>query len=100
MAGAPKPISNILAELLARRGYARVQAAGLSQQAWSEAAGETLAAQTRPGKVSRGVLEVFVTNSMLAQELGFAKKKLLARLQQLQPDEKIRDLRFRVGPLD
>ena len=100
MAGAPKPISNILAELLARRGYARVQAAGLSQQAWNEAAGEQLAAATRPGKVSRGVLEVFVTNSMLAQELGFAKKKLLARLQQLQPDEKIRDLRFRVGPLD
>ncbi len=70
------------------------------QQAWKEAAGEQLASQTRPGKVSRGVLEVYVSNSILAQELGFAKKKLLARLQQLQPDEKIRDLRFRVGPLD
>ena len=62
--------------------------------------GRAVGLETRPGKVSRGILEVFVTNSMLAQELGFAKKKLLARLQQLQPDEKIRDLRFRVGPLD
>lgn len=100
MPGPPKPIKNILAELLARRGYARVQSAGLSAEAWSQAAGEQLAALSRPGQLRRGVLEVLVKSSTLVQELGFRKQELLARLGELLPDENIRDLRFRVGPLE
>jgi hypothetical protein len=49
--------------------------------------------------VRRGVLEVLVGNSTLAQELGFQKKSLVKRLAELLPEEKIRDLKFRVGPL-
>ena len=100
MAGPPKPIGNILAELLARRGYARVQSAGLSSEAWRSAVGEQIAALSRPGQVRRGTLDVSVTSSTLVQELGFQKQQLLKRLQELLPDEKIRDLRFRVGPID
>ena len=48
----------------------------------------------------RGVLEVWVQNSTLVQELSFEKTRLLKTLAQLVPDEKIRDLKFRVGPID
>ncbi len=97
---APKPIGNILSQLLARRGYAREQAAGLSAEAWQQAAGAELARQSRPGQVRRGVLEVRVATSTLVQELGFQKQQLLQRLGELLPDEKIRDLKFRVGSIE
>jgi len=96
----PKPIGNILAELLARRGYARVQAGGLSAAAWQAAAGELVSAYTRAGQVRRGVLEVFVSNSTLMQEMSFQKAALLKKLAELAPDENIRDLKFRVGPIE
>lgn len=95
----PKPIADVLAELLARRGYARVQSAAVCADAWRAAAGEMLAPFTRAGAVRRGVLEVIVGNSALVQEMSFEKKRLIERLAELLPDEKIRDLKFRVGPL-
>ena len=96
----PKPIGNILAELLARRGYGRLQAAESSAAAWQQAAGAALGAKSRAGQVRRGVLEVWVENSTLVQELSFEKSRLLKALTQLMPDEKICDLKFRVGPID
>ena len=61
--------------------------------------GERRAASTRATGVRRGVLEVVVTSSTLLQEINFEKQKLIRRLAELLPDEKIRDLKFRVGPL-
>jgi predicted nucleic acid-binding Zn ribbon protein len=95
----PQPIGEVLAELLARRGYGRVRAAGAIVEAWRKAAGERLAASTRATVVRRGVLEVLVSNSTLVQEINFDKQNLIRRLAELAPEEKIRDLRFRVGPL-
>ena len=98
-AGQPQRISDILSQLMARRGYARVQSGGNCVEAWRQAAGETLAAKTRATQVRRGVLEVLVGNSTLVQEIGFQKAALLKRLAELVPDEKIKDLKLRVGPL-
>ena len=95
----PKAIGNVLAELLARRGYARVQAGATCAAAWATAAGEQFAAGSRAGAVRRGVLEVLVSNSTLIQELSFEKPHLLGKLAELVPEEKIRDLKFRVGPI-
>ena len=96
----PKAIGNILSELLARRGYARVQSGGACADAWNQAAGETIGANSRAGQVRRGVLDVLVANSTLIQELSFEKTRLLAKLAELVPDEQIRDLKFRVGIID
>jgi predicted nucleic acid-binding Zn ribbon protein len=98
--GTPQPIANVLAQLLARRGYARQSAAASCEAAWREAVGQALARVTRPGNIRRGVLEVFVANSTLVQELAFQKTQLLDRLRQSLPDESIRDLRLRVGPIE
>ena len=99
MAGSPQPIGAILAELMARRGFARVRAAAAYDDAWREAAGELIASHTRVGSLKRGRLEVIVASSALIQELGFQKAALVGKLQKLLPDEGIRELRFRAGSL-
>jgi predicted nucleic acid-binding Zn ribbon protein len=95
----PQKIGDVVAGLLARRGYARVQSFSTCEAAWKEAAGK-LAEHSRPGNNKRGVLEVIVRNSAALQELTFQKKKLLKLLQEKLPEEKLTDLRFRVGSIE
>jgi predicted nucleic acid-binding Zn ribbon protein len=97
MARGPQAIGNILSELMARRGFARVQSGAAYEAAWREAAGTLVAEYTRVGALRRGKLEVVVANSTLMQELLFQKSDLLKNLTQLLPDEGIQDLRFRLG---
>ena len=98
MAG-PAKLGDLLAELILRRGYARQQNQSSCEVAWKAVVGEALVRYTRPGQIKRGVLEVTVANSALVQELTFQKQKLVEQLCLQLPDSKIRDLRFRVGPL-
>jgi predicted nucleic acid-binding Zn ribbon protein len=93
----PQTIGNILSELMARRGFARVQSAEALETAWRQAAGPLAAQYTRVGAMHRGALEIIVANSTLVQELGYQKIEILAALQQLLPDEGIKCLRFRAG---
>ena len=97
--GNPKRIGDVLAELMARRGYARVRSGGACGDAWREAAGQSVAACSRATLVRRGVLEVWVSHSTMVQEIGYQKQALLKRLAELLPDENIRDLKLRVGPV-
>jgi predicted nucleic acid-binding Zn ribbon protein len=96
----PEPIGNILAELMARRGFARVQSTAALEAAWRQAAGELIGRHTRVGPIRRGKLEIIVSHSTLIQELTFQKAALLKTLTALLPDEPIKDLRFRVGVID
>jgi len=98
--GGPKRMAEVVNELMSRRGYAQVQSSAACADAWRAAAGSALAAHTVAGNVRRGVLEVFVRNSAVVQELTFRKKQLIAELTRLGPEFKVRDLRFRVGPVD
>lgn len=93
----PQAIGDVLSQLMARRGYARLQAQGVLAEAWSTAAGPQLAAVTRAGRIWQGVLEVTATSSVAVQELSFRRVALLARLGELLPEHAIRELRFRVG---
>ncbi len=100
MARRPKQIGDVLSELMARRGFARVESAKNYDAAWGEAAGPLLATYTRVGTLRRGTLEIMVANSTVIQELGFQKQTLLETLGRLLPDEGIKDLRFRTGPIE
>jgi predicted nucleic acid-binding Zn ribbon protein len=93
-------MGDVLNVLLARRGYAQVQAAAACARAWEAAAGAEFARRTRAGQVRRGVLEVMVSSSTVLQELSFRKKELIRRLGELAPAHQIRDLRFRVGEVE
>ena len=97
--GKPHRIGDVLAELLARQGYAREQSCQRYVDAWRDAAGEMLAACSRATQVRRGVLEVLVNSSTMIQEIAFQKTALLQRLAAALPEENIRDLRLRIGPV-
>jgi predicted nucleic acid-binding Zn ribbon protein len=97
--GQPQRIGEILSELMARRGYARVQSGDACADAWRAAAGQETARHSRATQARRGVLDVLVSNSTMAQEIGFRKADLINRLAELLPDENIRDLKLRVGPI-
>jgi len=96
----PEKIGEILARLVAQRGYARVTVDTNLADVWKSAAGEMIAQYTRAGGIRRGALEILVANSTLVQELGYQKQALLEKLGRLLPDEKIKDLRFKVGRID
>ena len=93
----PQPIGDILAELMARKGFAGLQSAEAFEGAWKEAAGALVAEYTRVGALRRGKLEVVVANSTLLQELTYQKPALLEALNRLLPDQQVKDVRFRVG---
>ena len=96
----PERSANVLSELMARRGVARLQSGAACVAAWAEAAGPLAAKYSRAGQLRGGTLEVVVTNSALIQEFTFQKAALVETLARLLPDEKIKNLRFRLGAID
>ena len=98
-ASRPKRVADVVSQVIARRGYARVRSGDALLAAWQQAAGEVPARQSRAARVQRGTLEVIVVNSTLMQELTFSYATLLAEMQRLLPDEQIRKLRFKIGSL-
>ena len=94
----PKAVSEILAELFAAKGLARLGAARALEDAWNAAVGEPRCRQTKLGEVRRGVLNVTVAHSALLEELAaFEKPRLLKALRENVPDLSVLDIRFRVG---
>ena len=96
----PQKAADIVAQLMARRGYGKLQTSAVTAEAWKAAAGKKFATQTRPGELKRGKLEILVRNSAVLQELTFLKKKILKKLLAAMPDAKISDLKFRVGSIE
>ena len=94
-----QPVGNIVAEVIALRGIGRPRASDARVRAWAEAVGQPMAEMTRCGSIRRGRLEVIVANSVTMQELAYQKTEILARLNDAMPELKLRDLRFRVGPV-
>jgi hypothetical protein len=94
----PESLKEILSRLFAARGWARRQARLHLEKAWETAVGAELAGQTRLTAVSRGIMEIEVSNGVLLQELAnFHKRKLLEKLRTLLPNTTLKDLRFRAG---
>lgn len=94
----PRKLGNILADLMAQRGYAQVAANEECNEAWKKVVG-SLEKFTRATEVKRGVLQVLVSNSVMMQELTFRKPELLAAMTEALPTHNIKDLRFRVGSI-
>ena len=95
----PKKIAEVMSQLVQRRGYAQVRTLGEWNDAWLAAAGDAFAAVTEVGQLRRGVLEVTAANSLVMQELGFEKERILQELKTARPDAGIKQLRFRVGKI-
>lgn len=96
----PSPLSAALAELIAVRGYARVEEHRHYHAAWKAVAHADWVSRTRVLRVSRGQMMIEVDNGPLLSELtGFYAAELLQRLQGDYPQLKIKGLRFRLKGL-
>ncbi|QDT57522.1 hypothetical protein SV7mr_00040 [Stieleria bergensis] len=89
-------IGDVIGQLMARRGYAQQQTNDQYNQSLKIALGADLAGYTTVGKLSNGVLRIYVPDSVLVQELTFQKRKLVKQLQADHPEGKIRDVRFSI----
>jgi len=95
----PQRIGDVVSGLLARNGYAHAAAHEQCAGAWQEAVGAKLAADSRVGNLRGGILEVFVRNSIVLQELTFQKRQVTEKLTVLLPELHLRGLRFKVGAI-
>ena len=92
--------ATIVNQLLASRGYGQLESNNDLEAGWKEAVGTKWAGSTKVGNVRRGILDVLVSNSATLQHLTFQKKKFLAKIQNQMPQNKIKDIKFRVGKID
>lgn len=89
-------IGSLVSQLISRRGYAQVSANETLQQIIVAEVGEQLGTGFQVGNLRHGVLHVYVSDSVTMQELNFRKRGILKRMQRELPDNKIKDLRFRI----
>jgi Dna[CI] antecedent, DciA len=93
-----RSLSDILCELIVVRGYGRLFAREILENAWNTAIGEPYCRQTQVGEICRGVLSVTVAHSSLLEELvAFRKAALLAVLQSSDLGTAVHDIQFQVG---
>ncbi len=101
----PKGIANVMASILAKKGYAASKAASALTGQWEGVAERVLgeaaiAKQTQAKGLSRGKLEVTVANHVVMQEINFHRPQLLKAIQEATPDSRITAIRFKVGRID
>ncbi len=93
----PHHVGKVLSELIALKGLARVHGTEQLQQAWRSVAGDDFGRKSRVIELTRGILNVGVSNSAVLNELaGFHKQSLLEQLQQQFAHLKIREIKFRL----
>jgi predicted nucleic acid-binding Zn ribbon protein len=95
-----KRLGDVINELVARRGYLRTLASQDLNELWQDVAGKELAADSRPGNVRRGTLDIYASSSIVLQELTFRQQELVTQIQHKAPQLKIRKLRFRLGVIE
>ena len=66
---------------------------------WRQAVPARVFARARPVRLSHGILYVNTASPAWALELDHLKEQLLASVQKRAPEARIRELRFRTGPL-
>ena len=97
---APEHIGSILEQLLGNPEWKDKVQACLPLLRWQEIVGDKIARQSQPESLNNGVLQVKVANSAWLHHLRFLEKELRQKLNEELPSLKIKELRFRQGPLD
>lgn len=93
-------ISGVIKDLL-RQNRMQVDASLVRVwDVWEEAVGDAIGANTRPAAFKGELLIVNTTSSAWLQQLRFLKKDILARINQALGDGRVKDIKFKVGPLE
>lgn len=92
---APRPVARALQDLTGALAPATTLAR--VQEVWERAVGAEIAANARATAERSGVLTVVCTDAMWAQELDLMAGELVPRLNGALGDERIGELRCRIG---
>ncbi len=93
----PKRTVDIISQMMARQGYGQSQSNNELNEAWEIASGPKFSKNTKAGRINRGTLEVHVASSAAINQLSFQTRQLLSAMQQQLPQNKIKDIRFKLG---
>ncbi len=64
---------------------------------WRQIVGEEIAANTRPGKISRRVLTLAAKNAVWAHHLSTLKEEIIAKINTYAGEKAVSDLKFQAG---
>jgi len=67
---------------------------------WQEAVGDVIAANTRPAAFKGNLLIVNATSSSWLQQLRFLKPEILQKVNHVLGNVSVKDIKFKVGPVD
>ena len=67
---------------------------------WQEAVGDVIAANTRPAAFKGNLLIVNATSSSWIQQLRFLKPEILQKVNHVLGNVSVKDIKFKVGPVD
>jgi len=94
LAKEPEAVGNLIAEFLARSGYAKRLQKQAAVMVWPEIAGPKIAEETQAFKIDGDSLVVKVARAAWRQQLTFLKAELLANLNSRLGEGIIKDIRF------
>lgn len=92
-------IGTILPKILSTCRPGRDTALSAVWHLWDDAVGEIIAANAQPAAFKKNLLLVHVSNPTWIHQLQFLKKDIIAKLNQSLGEKRIKDLKFKVGPL-
>ena len=90
----------ILKQLLSDHNRNDTLTGSLTLLRWREVVGSQISKQAQPESLKDAVLQVRVENSVWLNHLRFLGEELRQKLDREHPPLKIKEIRFRQGPLD
>ncbi len=91
----PKPIKDILSDLLKGSSFKEINETINISKAWKKIVGKTISKNTEIKSIKKGRLRVKTANPIWRNELIFQKEDLLQRLQKEEPELYIKEIEFR-----
>ena len=93
----PKPIADLMRQLVAGRGWKEPVALGKLRDAWADVVGRTVAERSMPSKLERGVLTVRAESGSWATELTLLAASLRTKADEFLGGGMVREVRVSAG---
>lgn len=95
----PLPLAELLETVFKDHPLEKRIHEGRIWQVWEEAVGQKIASRAQPVKLANGILTVAVSSPSWMQQLGFLKKEIVAKVNDLAGEHLVTDLFLKAGSL-
>jgi len=96
----PVPLESILSRALQRANIDINPDLFKLWTRWPDLVGPTIAENAKPAVIKKGMLIVHVTSTPWIQQLQYLKEDIIEKLNRELGEERIEDVRFKIGPID